>query len=38
MKRLLLFILLVQFPMIAQEIQFTTADELAYLVKDPFLL
>ena len=36
MKRLLLFILLIQFPLIAQEKQFTTADELTYLLKDPF--
>lgn len=36
MKKLLLLVLLIQFPVLAQEVQFTTADELAYLVKDPF--
>ncbi len=36
MKIIFLFILLVQFPIIAQETLFTTADELAYLLKDPF--
>lgn len=36
MKKIFLFILLIQFPIIAQQKQFTTADELAYLVRDPF--
>ncbi len=36
MKKLFLVLMLLQISILAQEKQFTTADELAYLVKDPF--
>ncbi len=36
MKKVLLVLMLLQISILAQEKQFTTADELAYLLKDPF--